>query len=80
MLGIFMAMRYWPFSTAAAVSERPSPFCRRPMTILVSMMLMMLMAELLRVMGTPMSRICLMICPLEEGTSRDSFRFRWVTR
>ena len=50
------------------------------MTILVSMMLMMLMAELLRVMGTPMSRICLMICPLEEGTSKDSFRFRWVTR
>lgn len=26
MLGIFMAMRYWPFSTAAAVSERPARF------------------------------------------------------
>ena len=36
------------------------------MTILVSMMLMMLMAELLRGMGTPISRICLMIWPLVE--------------
>ena len=50
------------------------------MTILVSMMLMMLMAELLSVMGTPMSKICLMIWPLVEGTSSDSFRFLWVAR
>ena len=80
MFGISMAMLYCPFSTAAAVSESPSALCRRPITILVSMILMMLMAELLRVMGTPMSRMLLMMVPLEDGVSSASCRFRWVAR
>lgn len=71
MLGISMAMLYWPFRAAADSSDSSRAFCSWPMTILVSMMFRMLIAELLRVMGMPMARICRIRWLLPEGTSRD---------
>ena len=76
MLGISMAMLYWPFRAAADSSDSSRAFCSWPMTILVSMMFRMLIAELLRVMGMPMARICRIRWLLPEGTSRDCVRFR----
>ena len=80
MLGISMAMRYWPLRAAASTSLSSRAPWSRPMTILVSMRLMMPRAELPRVMGIPMTRTCRRIAPPEEGTSRDFTRFRWVSR
>ena len=80
MLGISMAMPYWPFSRAASFSLSSRAFCSWPITILVSIRLMMLMAELLRVMGIPMARICFISTPLPEGMSSEGVRFRWVIR
>ena len=75
-----MAIRYWPFSRAAASSDSSRAFCSCPITIFVSIRLMMLRAEFPRVMGTPITRICRMMPPLLSGMSRDSDWFRCVAR
>ena len=46
----------------------------------VSTTLMMLMAELLRVMGIPMARIFFIRVPLLSGTSKEWEGVRWDRR
>ena len=80
MLGITMPVVYWPLRALAAVGARLNPSWSRPRTIFVSRMEMMLMAELPKVMGTPMARIRLTSVPPEDGTSRLLRWSRWVKR
>ena len=75
----FMPKVYWPNSSAAE-SARAGMSRRRPRTILVSTRVMMLMAELLRVMGMPMARICRISSAPLSGTSREVPRSRWRSR
>ena len=70
---------YWPKSVAAE-SASSGMVWRRPRTLEVSTRVMMLMAELLSVMGTPMARTWRMMAPLLSGVSRDGVRSRWVAR
>ena len=69
MLGISMAHAVLAVQRGgrrARVSSRA--FCSWPMNDLgVDQMCMMLMAELLRVMGTPMARICRIRCAAAGG-------------
>ena len=75
----FMPKEYWPYSVAADGASSGMSWSR-PRTTDVSTTLMMLMAELLRVMGMPMARIFFIRVPLLSGTSREWEGVRWVNR
>ena len=66
----FMPKVYWPNSSAAE-SARAGTSRKRPRTILVSTSVIMLMAELLRVMGMPMAKTWRISFPPLSGTSRE---------
>ena len=71
---------YWPYRAVGVSGSSSAMEPSRPRTILLSMRVMMLMAELLRVMGMPMVSTFFISVPELSGTSRDSVRSLWVSR
>jgi len=71
---------YCPYSTAGAAESWPLMESSRLRTICVSSRVMMLMAELLRVMGTPMDKTRFISVPPEGGASSEGVLSRWRNR
>ena len=71
---------YCPYKAVGVSVSREEMVSSRPRTILESMRVMMLMAELLNVMGTPIIKTFFISVLLLSGTSRDSVRSRWRSR